>query len=327
MPLESVISIMFEMLDYSQLLALRRTSRELRAVASQDHAWILKLNEMVDDFELSENELVLPAYPEPERGDQRDEFSFFPIESQRVHMAGFVFPYSFRLDPPLRVKDGVLEDMMHLESGSVETFSHSLQRTKIYKARPLPLRCCCCDVECDSYVSFTSHCTLPSHKKKLDPSTRFDPRFINSRYNDPRHDSTVYEALSMMAKYGAMHRYKIDMDAWFLDSYPEPKLIKASPLCQRGAWKNMKAAAANARANIRLDAARFELSTKEVRAICLDCTAEKAAEIWLQFILQDFEQGLQGYALEVVQNGWKNLSANSSDSHLTFLANMTGQDY
>jgi hypothetical protein len=318
MPLDSVISIMFEMLDYSQLLALRGTSRELCAVASQDQAWLLKYHEIVDDFELSENVLVKPAYPLRERGERLDHYSFLPIDAD---LTGFVLPIQFKYHPPpLRMENGVLEDMIY---SAIEPVRN---RTEIYKARPLPLHCTCCKVECDSYVSFTTHCTLPSHKKRLDPSTRFDPRFIHERYNDPRH-AAGYDALSVMAKFGAMHRYKNVMEAWFMDSCPEPKSIKASSLCQRGAWKKMRSAAANARENVRLDAALFHLTKKEVRAICRECTPEKAVEVWLNVILQDFEEGLQGFALEVVQNGWKTLTPNSSDSHLGFLASMTGLGY
>jgi hypothetical protein len=318
MPLDSVISIMFEMLDYSQLLALRGTSRDLRAVASQDHAWILKYHEMVDDFELSENELVLPAYPLRERGERLDHYSLLPIDAD---LTGFVLPTHFKFHPPpLRMENGILEDVIY---SAIETVGN---RTEIYKARPLPLHCTCCKVECDSYVSFTEHCTTSSHKKRLDPSTRFDPRFINARFNDPRH-SVGYDALSVMAKFGAMHRYKNVMEAWFMDSCPEPKSIKASSLCQRGAWKKMRSAAANARENVKLDAALFGLTNKEVRAICRECTPERAVEVWLHVILQSFEEGLQGYALEVVQNGWKSLTQHGSSSHLGFLAGMTGLDY
>ncbi|KAJ1478826.1 hypothetical protein T484DRAFT_1816540 [Baffinella frigidus] len=329
MLLDSVVPLLFERLGHLELLALRGTSRELRALASEDHAWADALRRMLDNFELGEDELARPAYPLRARGEQRDRYSFFPIEAERVELAGFVVPPPFyKTPPPLRVTDGVLEDMLHPESDAVEPFHKAVSRTEVYKARPLPLRCELCDVECDSYASFDDHCILFAHKTKLDPSRQFDPRFLDPRFNDPRHSVDDFAALPSMAKFEAMDRYKENMVDWFCMSCPTGPNAAASVLCQRGGWENMEANAAMARDNVKNDAEAFGLSKKEVRAVLRLCTTERAAEVWLKdFVLADFENGLTGYALDVVENGWEMLDSHGSCSHRNFLAGITGLDY
>jgi hypothetical protein len=301
MPLESVISIMFEMLNTEQLRDLRGTSRELCAVVSDDPGWILKYHEMVDGFELSENEMVEPLYPMRDRGEQHVESGFLPLDAKDY-----------------------------------------------YKARPLPLRCTCCKVDCDSYVSFTEHCTLTSHKKKMDPSTIFDPRFTHERYNDPRHNAG-FDELSMMMKCRAMDHYKFHMKCFFFMSRPVHKTIKAPWQSQRVAWKNMKECAKRAREDLIYDnndgdihdsgddgsdsddawsGYDWGLTDKELHAICRKCTPERAVGIWTGIIFDDFKRGLQGAALEVVQHGWKTLEIDRGcDRQGRFMAGMTGLEY
>jgi hypothetical protein len=298
----------------------------------EEHANAKALREMLENFELGEDELTRPAYPVRARGKRRDSYSFFPIEAERVELAGFVVPPQFhRHPPPLRVSDGVLEDMLHPESDDVEPLYKALSRTKVYKARPLPLRCDKCDVECDSYASFTEHCTTFAHKKMLDPSRRFDPRYIHARFNDPRHAIDVFEALSTKAKLDAMTKYKDDMKDWFFDSCPtNPKHASPSDISQTDAWENMEENANMARFNVKDDAGLFELSKKEVRDALRLCTAERAAEVWTSMVLDHFEQhGLSkgSYALDVVENGWARLDSHGSCSHLSILAGITGLDY
>jgi hypothetical protein len=348
MPLHSVISIMFEMLHHEQLRRLRGTSRELCAVVSKDHGWSLKYHEMVDGFELFSNEMVVPAYPEPERGDQRDEFSFFPIDPRCDLLEGFVFPYPFQIDTHLRMKDGILQDLFHPELEPANTFDNAKRRTGVYFARPLPLRCLCCAVECDSYVSFTEHCTLQSHKNKLDPSTTLDPRFIHERYNDPRHNAD-FDELSMMLKCRAMDHYKFHMKCFFLLSRPMHKIIKAPRQSQHEAWKNMKGCAKLARLDVTYNngfpddtdeevisdsdefpaSLEFGLPDVELRAICLKCTPDRAVDVWVRMIIEDFKGGLQGAALEVVQRGWIRLSSHGGNVHQQrrFMVGMTGLAY
>jgi len=330
MLLGSVVPLLFERLGHLELLALRGTSRELRSLASEDHAWADALRRMLEYFELGEDELARPAYPLRARGEKCDDHSFLPCEAERVELAGFVMPAQFyKHPPPLRVTDGVLEDMLHPKSEDVEPFHKAVSRTKVYKARPLPLRCEKCDVVCDSYASFKEHCILFAHKTKLDPSRRFDPRFLHPRFNDPRHAGDAFVALPTMAKFEAIHRYKEDMAAWFSMSCPTgPDDAAPSKLSQRGGWENMEESAEMARANVKSDADAFGLSKKEVRAVLRLCTAERAAEVWLEdFVLNDFENGLSGYALDVVENGWDMLDSHGSCSHRNFLAGITGLDY
>ena len=329
MLLGSVVPILFGKLGHLELLVIRSTSRELRTIASEDHAWADALRRMLDNFELGEDELARPAYPVRARGECRDSRSFFPCEAERDELAGFVVPPPiYKHPPPLRVTDGVLEDMLHPESEDVEPFHKAFFRTKVYKARPLPLRCEKCDIECDSYASFTEHCILFAHKTKLDPSRRFDPRFQDPRFNDPRHSVDAFEILPTMAKFEAMHRYRQVMVAWFSASCPTGPNAAASVFCQREGWGNMEASAVMARKNVKNDADAFELSAREVRAVLRKCTAERAAEVWLEnFVLADFESGLLGYALDVVENGWDMLDAHGSCSHRGFLAGITGLDY
>jgi hypothetical protein len=299
---------------------------------SEEHANAKALREMLENFELGENELVLPAYPMHRRGERRDDYSFLPVEADRIELAGFVLPVQFQYHPPpLRVVDGVLEDMMHPENEPAKNGICIARRTEVYKARPLPLRCDKCDVECDSYDSFTEHCITFAHKKMIDPSRRFDPRYIHARFNDPRHAIDVFEALSTKAKLDAMTKYKEDMEDWFFDSCPtNPKHASPSDISQVDAWENMEATAKMARENVKDDAGLFELSKKEVRAVLRLCTAERAAEVWTSMVLNDFdEQGLVAdtYALNVVENGWAMLDSHGSSSHLSLLAGISGLDY
>ena len=339
MPLQSVISIIFELLNTEQLRDLRGTSRELCAVVSDDHGWFLKYREMVDGFELSKNEKLVPIYPLRERGERNAKNHFLPVEAD---LAGFVLPpYYGGFSPrPLRMENGVLEDVLYSAIEPIRT------RTKIYKARPLPLHCICCNVECDSYVSFTEHCTLRSHKKKLDPYTRFDPRFTQERYNDPRHNAG-FDELSMMMKCRAMDHYKFHMKCFFLLSKPLHKRMKApiEKFCQRGAWKNMKECSSLARGQLMYDNDRdndihggsdsddfhgmeWGLTEEELQAIIDKCPTERAVDVWLGMIFEDFEGGLQGVALKVVQRGWISLDMDDDvEEKFRFMAGMTGLDY
>ena len=320
MPLSSVIFIISKRLDHVNLLKLRGVNRELRAIASDDHMWSSLACSIVEDFELGENELVEPTYPVRDHGAWHDDFSFFPNHIDSIDMAGYVLPRAQKYHPAeMRIKDGVLEDKFEKKIGH--------RTEEVYKARPLPLLCVKCGIYCESYGEFTVHCTLPAHKIKLDPSRRYDPRFIHERFNDPRH-SLEFEGKSMMSQFAAIHSYKRCMKKWFYDSCPEKKPNKAYPLCQFDAWDVMKAGAKNARENVRFDAKVFHLSDDEVRTICAECTPLAAVDSWLSIILSDWEErGLEGYALEVVQNGWKNLEQNGTHSRLLFLIHMTGLNY
>ena len=140
------------------------------------------LRKMLENFELEENEMLVPAYPMHRRGERRDGFSFLPVDADRVELAGFVLPvrYVYRA-PPLRMMDGILEDILHPASEPITSCAPS--RTNVYKARPLPLRCESCDVECDSYISFTNHCLLFEHKVNVSLYTAPKPANDHRRRN------------------------------------------------------------------------------------------------------------------------------------------------
>jgi hypothetical protein len=282
------------------------------------------LSEMLEEFELEENELAQPAYPERVRGGRRDQQSYLPCDAERVELRGFVLPEREQQQKIRVTSEGVLEDMFHPEGEDVvkSKFGFWTPRTEVYKARPLPLRCEKCDVECDSYASFTEHCILPTHKVLLDPSRRFDPRFLDPRYNDPRHAGDSFEALSATSKLEAMRRYKQDMVDWFVESCP------SGPNDDKKAWDNMKSQAKEVRWNVTGQADSFGLSKKQLRAVLRKCTPDRAFDIWLGTVLSDFEeQGMNGFPLDVVQHGWGELCYHGSSSWLNFLAGMTGLDY
>ena len=142
MALDLVVPLLFERLGNHELLALRGTSRELHAVANDDHAWADRLNIMVQCFAAGEDELKSPAYPVRAHGERRDEISFFPCETERVDLAGFVVPT--RWQQKIRFTgEGILEDMLHPESEDVARDRNEIwrSRTEVFKTRPLPLRC------------------------------------------------------------------------------------------------------------------------------------------------------------------------------------------
>jgi len=206
MLLGSVIPILFERLCH----------RELRALASEDHAWADALRCLTRKVELGEDELARPAYPVRERGERLDSRSHFPCEAEHLEMAGIVLPDRAAWTAPLsRVTEGVLEDLFHPSSEDAGT-NYGIFRTRVYKTRPLPLRCELCDVERDSYASFTEHCLPFKHKVLLSPPT-FDPRVKDPRFQDPRRSwhGDGYAALSTMAKFKAIHRYREVMLEFF----------------------------------------------------------------------------------------------------------------
>ena len=297
MALDSVVSLLFENMGHRDLLVLRGTNRELRAVASDDHAWADPLRRMVQYFAAGEDELKSPAYPVRAHGERRDAFSFFPHEAERVELAGFVLPpicqHKIRF-----TSDGILEDMLHPESEN-ERNGIWPSRTKVYKARPLPLRCKVCAVNCDSYASFTEHCITIKHKVLLDPSKRFDPRFEDPRFQDPRHGGNCYAALPTMTKFKVMHRYREAMVAWF-----------RKPMDDAGrAYMVWYAEMAHNR--MRDIAPRLGLSMIELESVQIGCNPERVAEICVEeFVVRDFlDNGLAGgYALDFVQNGWRHWS-------------------
>ena len=248
MALDSVLPLLSGRLGHCELLVIRGTSRELRALASEDHAWADCYQLLFRNFPLGEDELKSPAYPERARGAMRDQNSFLPCLAERVDLAGLVLPAFWQGGPTIRLtSEGILEDKLH--PASEEAFKEQTwleaeslpDRTEVYKARPLPLRCRGrtkrCHVECDSYASFTEHCLLFSHKMKLDPSRQFDPRFEDPQFRDPRHAGDGFEALPMMAKFEAMHRYRAVLVAWFrkpMDAKvfllnPQPSTLNPQP--------------------------------------------------------------------------------------------------
>jgi len=190
------------------------------------------------------------------------------------------------------------------------------RRTVVYKARPLPLRCGVCDVECDSYASFTAHCLLKTHKVLLDPSKRFDPRFEDTRFHDPRHAGDSFDTLPTMAKFEAMQRYHATVFDFL-----------TAPMDQDG-LENMLSWAKTARRCVKLSADIFQLSAREVRSISRYCTAERAAEVWLNcFVLGDFERGLTGYALDVVRHGWGALDTHDDMHDRELMSCISGLDF
>jgi hypothetical protein len=256
-----------------------------------------------NEFELVEDERKRPAYP------------------LLRELAGYILPGQPKYHPtPLRVKDGVLEDKMYDGNGN-----------KIYKARPLPLRCESCNIECDSYASFTEHCIIPSHKAKLDPSTQFDPRLLDPRYNDPRYAGDAFWAMSSVAKVEAMRTYKKDMIDWFEMSCPSSD--DKTKFSQYAAWDQFQNRAKEARWNVKHNfknyPGRFGLSKKkDLMVVLRKCTAENASDTWLGMVISDFEEmGLMGFALDVVEHGWGELECHGSSSWLTFLAGITELDY
>jgi hypothetical protein len=148
----------------------------------------------------------------------------------------------------------------------------------------------------------------------------------DSRFQDPRHGDT-YNALSTMAKFEAMHLYKQHMVAWFRSTCPTSS--SGAP----GAWANMVEQADEARDGVYDDAynsvplygEKVPVCDEEVEAVMRLCTPERAAAVWLEdFVLSDFEDGLCGYALDVVKYGWECLGPNGSTSQRQFLSSMTG---
>ena len=323
MPLGSVLFLLFDSLGMHDLLALRGTNRELRALASDNHAWTDAFRNLIVNFELGEDDLKVPDYPIRAHGQQRDWASHFPSDDERVELAGLVLARVGSTcvceHPPTRLTpEGVLEDLFHPSSeAAVDRSSSHERRTVVYKARQLPLRCETCDVDCNSYASFTAHCLLKTHKVLLDPSKRFDPRFENACYRDPRHADDGFDALPTMSKFKAMQRYHATMVDFF-----------TAPLDEEG-WDNMAWHAETARATVDIFADNLGLSAREVRAIKRECTAGRAAAVWLaDFVLPDFvEDGLVGYALDVVRHGWGALDAHGPASDRELMNCISGLDF
>lgn len=82
--------LQFEILGCRELLALWGVSRELRALASENHAWADVLRLLLSDFPLGEDELARPAYTARARGERHDHNSIHPCEADRGELAGLV---------------------------------------------------------------------------------------------------------------------------------------------------------------------------------------------------------------------------------------------
>ena len=314
--LSSVVPLMFEMLGPFDLLALRGTSREFCSLVSHDHAWTEAWKRTERFPPLGLDERTMAFFPSRECGHRRDSNSSFPFEPERVELADLVLPDG-ATEPQIRLTEGVLEDLFHPGSEDADT-RHGIMRTVVYKARPLPLCCKVCNVECHSYASFTEHCLLPSHKVLLDPSTRFDPRFKDIHFHDPRHAGDVFKALPTMAKFKAMCTWCTFMVAFFR------KTMGAA------GRRNMMKRARVARECVLLLAQMFRLSKENVEPLMRSCTAKCVTRACVEdFVIEDFfERGLEpgSYALAVLQYGWGKFDMLSSDSkHL--MASITGLDW
>ena len=314
MKLDSVLFLLFDRLGFHELFAVRGACRELRALASDDHAWTDAFRSVFETFKLGEDDLKVPAYPIRAHGQERDWAAFFPGDAESVELAGLVlcrYGGEDPVDPPTTYMtlEGVLEDLFY-PSSEAAPFD---RRRAVYKARHLPLRCELCDVECDSYASFTAHCLLKAHKVLLDPSKRFDPRFEDTRFRDPRHTGDSFDALPTMAKFVAMQRYHATVFDFL-----------TAPMDHDG-LENMLSYAEMARGCVKLSADILQLSAREVRSINRDCTAERAAAVWLLcFVLADFKEGLTGYALDVVRHGWGALDTHDIASDQALMSCITG---
>ncbi|KAJ1474833.1 hypothetical protein T484DRAFT_1969652 [Baffinella frigidus] len=310
MLIDSVLPLLLEWLGDRELLALRGTNRELRALASEDHLWADSLHMVLKDFPLDPDELAQPAYPARARGESLVHNSLLPCEAERVQLPGFVLQQlgQIRLN-----SEGVLEDLLRPDNEDAGNSSLE-QRTAVYKARPLPLRCELCDVECDSYASFTAHCTLFSHKVLMEPWTRFDQRFQDPCFQDPRHAVDGYEALSTWGKFEAMHRYRTVMVAWF-----------RAPMNAAG-LSNMADLTKEARRQIKADAPLFGLSARQLKSALRTCTTKRVAEVCVEhFVVHEFlEYGLEGLALEVVEGGWGSFEICSPEGYRELLGYVTG---
>ena len=320
MKLDSVLFLLFDRLDVHDILALRGANRELRALASDDHAWTHAFRCLTETFKLGKDDLKVPDYPTRAHGQMMGWAVFLPDFAERVELAGFLLARHIGEDPTTHMtSEGVVVDRFYPVSEAailLRTGRPPDRRNVVYKARQLPLRCETCDVECDSYASFTAHCLLKTHKVLLDPSKRFDPRFENTRYHDPRHAGDEFNALPTMAKFEAMERYHATMFDFF-----------TAPLDEEG-WDNMAWHAEMARATVEINADNFGLSAREMRSIKRKCTVGRAAAVWLaNFVLQDFEDGLTGYALDVVRHGWGAIDAHDPTSDRELMHFISGLDF
>jgi len=300
MMLSSVVPLMFEILGPFDLIALRGTNREFRSLVSDDHAWTEAWEtESTEQFPpLAQDERIWPFFPLRERGQRHDSNSFFPSEAERVELADLVLP----MESAFRLTGGMLEDLFHPGSEDADTNCGKM-RTVVYKARPLPLRCEVCDVECDSYASFTDHCLLPSHKMVLCPTMGFDPRFEDIRFHDPRHAGDVFNALPTMAKFKAMCIWCTFMVAFFR---------KKMDVAGR---RNMMRHAKVVRGYVLLHARNFRFSKKQMMR---RCTTERVARACVEdVVIKDFfEKGLEidSYALYVLHYGWGEFEMLGSDT-------------
>ena len=313
MKLDSVLFLLFDRLGFHDLLALRGASCEFHALASDDHAWTDAFRSLIETFKLGQDDLKVPDFPIRAHGRQRNWASFFPCDAESVELAGLVLARFDWEDPKSHMTpEGVLEDLFWPSSEWNPPDRHMM----VYKARPLPLRCELCDVECDSYASFTAHCLLKTHKVLLDPSKRFDPRFEDTRFCDPRHAGDSFDTLPTMAKCKAMQRYHATMVHFLTEPMDQGGLKKMLPYAEM------------ARRWVREDAEILQLSAREVRTITRDCTAERAAAAWLHcFVLLDFKEGLTGFALDVVRHGWGALDTRDDMQDEVLMSCITGLDF
>ena len=286
----------------------RRVNKECRDLASEDHVWTGALAALEQAFPLDGTdgcyEATEQSFPPHAHGAQRDFNNFIPAEVELQHL---VMPrYA-----DARMQEGILVDLFHPEGANVGPEDFNTPRASVWMARPLPLHCEPCAIECDSYGSFASHCATWAHKQQLsNPDDRVPPWAI-----DPRHAES-YTQLPTMRQYAAVSHYRSEMLAFF-----------RAPMDAAGR-ANMAEFASWAREAVDEYAPVLGPTEEDIALAISNCTAENARNACVDFVIGDFIQdGMGGYPLDVVVRGWGAFEMHGSCSSRQLLTGITGLDW
>ncbi|KAJ1640874.1 hypothetical protein T492DRAFT_831863 [Pavlovales sp. CCMP2436] len=137
-------------LGCTELLSARRVNKELYELASEDHAWTGAMQALEMTFPLDGTEgskCRAPRFPPRKHGVQRNVDSYVPVEPDLQRLV------LHRVGTLTRVEAGVVEDLFHPAAEDAGAEDPYKSRTRVWEARPLPLRCEPCGVICESYAA------------------------------------------------------------------------------------------------------------------------------------------------------------------------------
>jgi hypothetical protein len=211
---------------------------------------------------------------------------------------------------------GALEDLCHSAADDPgPQYGIMVHRAKVWKPRPLPLRCELCEVECDGAREFVTHCTLFNHKQLIVPiSSRVPPNFVDPRLLDSANTVPL----------GTLYKDVVDWHARVV------RHLSHLDDNDDAGWDRMRSLAEFAR-DVAVDfpdkadmtPGRYDGQAGAQLAFA-SCSEHFALD---DFYNSGLWPGVGGYAMDVICDGWAAFHFHGSCSERNFLTCMIGVDF